>query len=372
MPKPKPPPTVGAGGAPIRTAEEQIDDKDKEVDRWMTRFVRDMGLEEAFNTKPTPELEQVMLRGDIATGTVEVKTLTTKALTEFRAANRQSELLSTDLNKIGELAVERAAYGGGNGSIKEKMDAQLEAGFVQIRESLAGVIDADYQAAYNEGTRESKCEVIAEAQLKLDSKFGIKVEVDLPKVMLPSVDDPFDAEVRSARQQRALRQMERAASKLAGDLVFDDSLASKLRRAAKPTTGHTCKTPKIPIKLLEGPVEEEETSPGPSWSSPLPRPPTLSPVPQPAATISTEAGSTQEGITGTGKDNNPQGFSAVDAARLHAGNAHLPRQTPPSGARRLPPGSLQRNELDIGHASVRGSDAEEALASGMVWPPRPP
>ena len=99
-------------------------------------------------------------------------------------------------------------------------------------------------------------------------------------------------------------------------------------------------------------------------------------------------------------------FTATDAATLHAGSAHLPRRTPPSrsgrysrrgaasglpyfvlpkyvlprpsnlsdGPDRTPGGrgSLQPNELDIGLAGRQGSEAELALAAGMIWPPKPP
>lgn len=185
-PTARPAPARGAGGTLKKTDSQLFREKDRELDRWMRKFVHDNGLEELYAARGDPEMERLILRDEITVGAQEVKQIVRQELDSSRQRQAQLSHVEGQMAGVDTLAASLTGCVARSSSIRERHEKAIDSHCRELAESLAASLHSEYRAAALEGQRERQCGEIVEKRDELRQRFDDPFDVDLAKALLQS------------------------------------------------------------------------------------------------------------------------------------------------------------------------------------------
>ena len=168
----------------LKTAAQLLEDKERELDHWLRKFIKANGLTDLYESTPSVQYQRDMLHEEIAAGTAAVQGLAQKALQEHARQDLRAAGLDSQLAQVKRTALETAVYDGRCDSKRTKMHAKLAKQVGDVSSSLTPALQADYRAAYEESQSEVHIDQIVRSTDELDARFGDKVDPDLPAILM--------------------------------------------------------------------------------------------------------------------------------------------------------------------------------------------
>ena len=390
-PTERPAPNRGAGGAPKLSEADLLAAKEKELDKWLRKFIKREGLQAQYDAVPDEAFERILLREDIGLNAASVQTVVRKELDTHRTRAKHEVTVRRGMRGVGTKAEAVAGYNGRSATRRSHFEGVLEKQCEAVGASLAASLMDEYQASKLEGLREFQVAEIFEKRHDLSARFGEEVEVDLAAALLsPQAaghgggaggdagggggpfsgassaagdDEEEDEEAATQRVRGAIDTMDAVATRFAASGgVGASPLQSKLRKAAlrsagaagalasagevEVTVGNGRPTTAGDLPALAEDEEEEEEEEGSEGGGGGGR-----------AAASARVAMATAAVPLAPRAARPAPISAL---ALHSGMAHLPRT--PEGAPPIP-GLWPRPHS---RAAVAGT------AAGGAWEVKPP
>ena len=278
----RPPPGRGAAGALILTDAQIMEQKERELEAWLKKFVKANGLQQLYESEPDPQFEQALIKDDIELNTASIKLGVRTELESHRLQAKHEQTVKKRIAGVSSRASAVSGYAGRSSSMKMNREAAFEKQGARVSSSLAASLAAEYESAKLESKRELQVEEIQSNQRHLKAKFDEEYDVDLAKALM------VPQQSGSKGTRHSLATMESVSGKFV-DGASSNPLQNKLKWAMRGQ-----REPALAMSALN----EDSEDAGGAIMPPLPKSPPLT------------------------------------ARALHSGHAHLPRT--PEGAPPIP------------------------------------
>ena len=244
----RPKPKFGAGGAMKMDADQLLEAKEAELDKWLRKFVKKNGLQELYDSKPDAQYESVLLKEDIGLNAAEVQGVVRQERESYRVRARHASSMRRGMAGIEDKAMHVSTYAGRSGTTRANREAQLEKHCEAVGSSFSAALASEYAAAKLEGQREFQVSEINSQREALRSRFGEDVEVDLAKALLDPQAGGFsggafgdtlaggDSEAAGLATRKAIETMEGVSERFAAEVGMSP-LQAKLRKAMRSGGG---------------------------------------------------------------------------------------------------------------------------------------
>ena len=242
-------PKFGAGGAMKMDADQLLEAKEAELDKWLRKFVKKNGLQELYDSKPDAQYESVLLKEDIGLNAAEVQGVVRQERESYRVRARHASSMRRGMAGIEDKAMHVSTYAGRSGTTRANREAQLEKHCEAVGSSFAAALASEYAAAKLEGQREFQVSEINSQREALRSRFGEDVEVDLAKALLDPQAGGFsggafgdtlaggDSEAAGLATRKAIETMEGVSERFAAEVGMSPLRRSARRCAAEAAAG---------------------------------------------------------------------------------------------------------------------------------------